>query len=163
MTSDSTYKNVKRVVIWSLCQGLGEFYAQDGGLTGQLGWGLLLGQGDDCCSFILGQDQGQHVSLRAWAARKRWGWFLSQRWDAVPQLLASGPARASEACSWLHTPAQTLDGTPWSCRAEEPVGGKTAAHGPWEAFPSPGALGGLDQPCQLSPDPVLGPNTQEGS
>ena len=38
MTSaDGTYKNIKRVVIWSLGQGLGEFYAQDGGLTGQLG------------------------------------------------------------------------------------------------------------------------------
>lgn len=112
MTSaDGTYKNIKRVVIWSVGQGLGEFYAQDGGLTGQLGRGILLGQGDDRGGFVLGQDQGQHISLEAWAARKRWGWFLSQRWDALPQLLASGPEQASEVCSWLKTPAQRLAGT----------------------------------------------------
>ena len=106
MTSaDSTYKNVKRVIIWSLRQGLGEFYAQDGGLTGQLGWALLLGQGDDCRSFILGQDQGRHVSLRAWAARKRRGRFLSKGGTRYLSPLPQGPGellRPVAGCTPLH-------------------------------------------------------------
>ena len=73
MTSaDVTYKDIKRVVLRSPGQGLRESYAQDGGLAGELGCRVLLGQGCDGGGFVLGQDQGQCVSPRARAAG-RWG------------------------------------------------------------------------------------------
>lgn len=109
MTSaDVTYKDIKWVVLWSPGQGLRESYAQDGGLAGELGRGVLLGQGHDGGGFVLGQDQGQHVSPRARAAGR---WDVPEGGDLSPQLLASGPGQASEASSWLKTSAQRPAGT----------------------------------------------------
>lgn len=107
-----TYKNVEWVIIGGPGQGLREFEAQDGGLSWELGRAhcILLGQGYDSGGFVLHQDQGQCVSPHTGEAG-RGGSFLESG-GTLPQLLASGPGRASEVCSCLKPCGQRWAGTP---------------------------------------------------